>query len=111
MSIPAPYPLNPKFLLPVIQHVFLPPKLPYRHASKRRDRKINVELCNSLIEAAQNFLKILPSSESPLWMHMIKMIEMARCVAKAPLKKANLQRMLSNMAIGGTYIACPPFHL
>jgi hypothetical protein len=61
----------------------------------------NVALCDSLIDAAQQFLQILPSSESPLWMQMIKMIQSARRAAKLPLKDVELQRVLSDMAIGG----------
>jgi hypothetical protein len=38
-----------------------------------------------------------------LWMHMIKMMEFARRAAKTPFKKADLQRVLSDMALGGTY--------
>jgi len=62
-----------------------------------------VALCNSLIETAQDFLRILPSSESRLWMHMIKMMELAHRAANAPFKKGDLQRVLSDMALGGTY--------
>jgi len=102
MSVFAPSYLNSKILRLVIDHVFMPPKLPQEYPGKRKERKTNVALCNSLIEAAQDFLQFLPPSEGPLWMQMIKMIELARRAAKAPFNKVDLQRVLSDMDIGGT---------
>ena len=64
---------------------------------------MNVALCNSLIQAAQGFLQFLPASESPLWMHMIKMLGLARRAAKAPFKVVELQRTLSDLSPGGTH--------
>src|SRR6266850_4775174 len=105
MSAPTTDNLDSDLLRSVIEHVFLPPKLPRNH-DKETERKTNVALCNSLIEAAQAFLKTIPSSESSLWMHMIKMMELARRAAKTPFKKDGLQRVLSDMALGGTYRWC-----
>ena len=93
--------LDSDLLRSVIEHVFMPPKLPQDHPGEGMERKINVALCNSLIEAAQEYLKTIPSSESPIWMHMIKMMELARRAAKAPLKDVELQRALLDMALGG----------
>jgi hypothetical protein len=105
MAMPIPVSDRPgsNILHSVIEHVFMPPVLPQMHPGEQIERKINVELCDNLIEAAHDFLRNLPSSESPLWMHMIKMMELARCAAKAPFKKADLQRALSGLAPGGTY--------
>jgi hypothetical protein len=87
----------------VIEHVFLPPKLPQMHLGKEAERKTNVALCDSLVEAAQAFLKTIPSSQTSLWIHMIKMMELARRAAKIPFKEDGLQGVLSDMALGGTY--------
>jgi hypothetical protein len=81
----------------------MPPQLPQKHPGKEMEQKTNVALCGSLIEAAQDFLNILPSSDSPIWMHMIKMMKLARLAATTPLKEGDLKRALSDMAIGGTY--------
>jgi len=102
MSIHPTDHLDSSILTSVVEHVFMPPKLPQGHPGKETERETNVALCDSLIDAAQQFLQILPSSESPLWMQMIKMIQSARRAAKVPLKDVELQRMLSDMAIGGT---------
>jgi hypothetical protein len=81
----------------------MPPKLPQQGPDEETERKTNVALCTSLIEAAQDFRQILPSSESPSWMHIIKMMELGRRAAKAPLKGDDLQRAFSDMVLGGTY--------
>ena len=103
MSVPATDTLDSDILRSVVEHVFMPPKLPQVGPDKETERKTNVALCDGLIEAAQDFLKILPSSESPSWIHMIKMMELARRAANAPLKEDDLQRVLSDMALGSTY--------
>ena len=64
---------------------------------------MNVALCNTLIQAAQDFLQFLPASESPLWMHMIKMLELVHRAAKTPFTVIDLQLTLSDLAPGGTY--------
>jgi len=88
----------------VIEHVFMPPKLPQEDPEGEMGRNINVVLCDNLIEAAQHFQQYLPSPQSPLWMRMIKMMELARCAATSPFEVAGLQRVLSDMDIGGTSI-------
>jgi hypothetical protein len=103
MPAPTTDNLDSDILCSVIEHVFMPPKLPLKHPGDETERKTNVALCNSLIEAAQAFLKIIPSSESSLWMRMIKMMEMARRAAETPFKKDGLRRVLSDMALGGMY--------
>jgi hypothetical protein len=103
MSIYAADQLDSSILTSVVEHVFMPPKLPQEHPGEETERETNVALCDSLIDAAQQFLQILPSSENLiLWMQMIKMIKSARRAEKVPLKDVELQRVLSDMAIGGT---------
>jgi hypothetical protein len=70
---------------------------------RQKEQKTNVALCDSLIDAAQDFLQFLPPSEGPLWMQMIKMIKLVRRAAKAPFSEGDLQRVLSDMSIGGPY--------
>ena len=101
MSVFAPD--TSKILRLVIDHVFMPPKLPRTYPGKRKERKINIALCNSLIESAQDFLRYLPPPEVPLWMQMIKTMELTRRAAKAPFNEADLQHVLSDMRTGGMY--------
>ena len=88
----------------VIEHVFMPPKLPQEGPSEQIEQKINVALCENLIEAAKEFLQSLPSSQSPLWVRIIKMMESAHRAATPPFEAADLQCVLSDMAIGGASI-------
>jgi hypothetical protein len=98
MSIP-----DSSILTSVIEHVFMPPMLPQAHSSEEMERETNVALCTSLIDAAQDFLQILPPSQGPMWLHMIKMMELARRAANVPFEENDLQRVLQAMDIGGTY--------
>jgi hypothetical protein len=88
----------------VIEHVFLPPRLPQAGPSEETEHKTNVTLCNSLVEAAQDFLQTVPYSQRPLWKHMIKMMELAGRAAIVPFEEADLQRVFSDMAVGGMFI-------
>jgi hypothetical protein len=88
----------------VIEHVFLPPKLPQAGSSEENEHKTNAALCDSLVEAAREFLQNVPSSQRPLWIHMIKMMDLARRAAKVQFEEADLQHVFSDMAIGGMSI-------
>jgi len=88
----------------VIEHVFLPPRLPQAGPSEETEHKTNAALCNSLVEAARDFLQIVHSSQRPLWMHMIKMMELAGRAAKVPFEEGDLQHVFSDMAVGGMSI-------
>jgi len=107
MSVPTSDNLDSYILRSVVEHVFMPPKLPQQHPGEETERKTNVALCNNLIEAARDFLQIIPPSESPVWMYMVTMMELARRAANAPFKKGDLQRAFSAMALGGTYRVLP----
>ncbi len=102
--VPATDDPDSDILRSVIQHVFLPPRLPQAGPSEETEQKTNVALCNGLVEAALEFLQYVPSSQRPLWMHMIKMMEMACRAAKVPFEEANLQHVFSEMAVGGMSI-------
>jgi hypothetical protein len=100
----APAALDPDPILrSVVEHVFMPPKLPQEGPNEQMERETNVALCDSLLEAAQDFLPIVPDSESPLWNRMIKMMDLARRAARVPFKEADLQCALSDVMIGGTF--------
>jgi hypothetical protein len=93
-----------EILRSVIEHVFLPPRLPQAGPSEETEHKTNVALCSSVVEAARDFLQIVPSSQRPLWKHMIKMMELARRAAIVPFEEADLQHVFSDMAAGGKFI-------
>jgi len=97
---------DPNILRSVVEHVFMPPKLPQQGPSEQAEQELNVALCNCLIGAAHDFFSILSSSssQSSLWMHMIIMMELARCAATVPFNESDLRGALSDLAIGGTFI-------
>jgi hypothetical protein len=101
MSVPTTDNLDSKILHSLVEHVFMPPKLPQKHPGKEVERKTNVALCDSLIGAAQDFLQGLPSSQHLLWTPMITMMKLARRAADVPFEEADLQHTLSDLAIGG----------
>ncbi|KAH9980607.1 hypothetical protein BJV74DRAFT_898252 [Russula compacta] len=101
MSILTAHDPDPDILRSVVYHVFMPPKLPQVDPGEQTEQKTNVALCDNLIGAATDFIESLPASKRPLWMHIIKMMELAR---RAPFVEADLQHTLSNMAIGGTFV-------
>ncbi|KAF8492828.1 hypothetical protein F5888DRAFT_1857202, partial [Russula emetica] len=87
----------------VVEHVFMPPKLPQKDPGEQIEREMNVVLCDNLIGAARDFLQDIPSLQRPLWNHMIKMMDLARRAAKVPFEEAGLWRVLSDMAIGDVF--------
>ncbi len=94
---------NPDYriLRSVVEHVFMPPKLPQEDPGDQIKQRTDVALCDNLLEVARDFLPDVPSSQHSLWMHMIKMVELARRAVEVPLEEAGLQDIFSNMAIGG----------
>ena len=96
---------NPDYriLRSVVEHVFMPPKLPQEDPGDQIKQRTDVALCDNLLEVARDFLRVpdVPSSQCPLWIHMIKMMELARRAVEVPLEEVGLQDIFSNMAIGG----------
>jgi len=88
----------------VLEHVFMPPRLPQEGHNEKAERELNVALCRALIEAARCFLADVPYSQRPLWGHMIKMMESLRRAAKFPFERVTLQHNLANMKVGGPSI-------
>lgn len=103
MSIPI-ADLDSDVLRSVVEHVFMPAKLPQAGQDEKAERESNVAISDTLIQAARSFLQDLPYSQRPQWEHMIKMMKSVRRAAKFPFEIAELQRTLSNMAVGGTSI-------
>jgi hypothetical protein len=103
-TLPA---LNFDVLRLVVEHVFMPPNLPQQdpgEESEEIEQEMNVALCDNLIQAARDFLQEIPPAQHPLWMHMIKMMDLARLAAEVPFEEAELSGVFSDMAIGGMSI-------
>ena len=101
--MPTPAVHDPNSILhSVIEHVFMPPRLPQEAPNGDIEQKVNVALCDNLIEAAQDFIQNIPPSQSPLWSCMIKTMQLARRAATASFNEVDLQHAFLDMAIGGT---------
>ena len=91
-------------LLSVVEHVFLPPKLPQEAPTEEAERQTNVDLCRMLVQAGRAFRKGLSPVQQPLWVRMMTMlgsIYQAARVTRVELE-VELVRILSNLVIGGT---------
>ena len=100
MSLHDPY-VGTDTLISVVEHVFLPPKLPQEAPTEEAERQTNVALCHILIQAARAFLDDLPALRQPLWSQMITMMVSIYQAAKVPRVEVELVRVLSNLVIGG----------
>jgi hypothetical protein len=101
--MPTPAVHDPNSILnSVIEHVFMPPKLPQEAPDGDIEQKVNVALCDNLIQAAQDFIQNVPPSQSPLWSRMIKTMQLARRAATSSFNEVDLQHAFSNMAFAGT---------
>jgi hypothetical protein len=86
----------------VVEHVFMPPKLPQEAPTGIAEQETNAALCHLLIMAARVFYKCLSHAQQSTWIHMIKMMVFAwQNVKKASVEETDLQSTLSNLTVGG----------
>ncbi|KAH8989920.1 hypothetical protein EDB86DRAFT_3235448 [Lactarius hatsudake] len=86
-----------KVLLSVIEHVFLPPKLPQQAPTEEAERGTNMALCHILIQAARAFSRFLSPSQQLSWTHMVKMMESICWTTNGPLVEAELKGTFSDL--------------
>jgi hypothetical protein len=100
MSLPAPN-IDSNILSSVVEHVFMPPKLPQEAPAKEVEQKIKADLCLLLLDAAHAFHQCLPHSKKSTWDHMVKMINLVCRDVEAPSDRTGLQSALSDLSVGG----------
>ena len=93
--------LDSDILRSIVEHVFLPPKLPQVAPKGDLERGTNVELCHILINAATAFRQYLPPSQKLVWDRMPKMMDSIYQAANAPLVEAKLEEVLTGLAVNG----------
>ncbi|KAH9030130.1 hypothetical protein EDB85DRAFT_2247266 [Lactarius pseudohatsudake] len=96
--------INPDDLLSVVQHVFLPPRLPQKAPTDKAECGTNTALCHVLIQAARAFCQYLSPTQQSIWAPMIKMMETIYQTARAPLVEAELKGALSDLAVGDVFV-------
>ncbi|KAH9059214.1 hypothetical protein EDB87DRAFT_1684972 [Lactarius vividus] len=92
-----------KVLLSVIDHVFLPPKLPQQAPTEEAERGTNVALCHILMQAAQAFSQFLSPSQQLSWTHMMKTMVSMCWISKGPLVEAELKGIFSDLTVGDVF--------
>ncbi|KAI0297839.1 hypothetical protein B0F90DRAFT_1811021 [Multifurca ochricompacta] len=103
MSIPV-TDIDSGVLRTIIEHVFMPPKLPQKAPTVEAERGTNTALCRTLIQAAFDFAKFLSPAQQLTWVHMIKMMFFTLQLAEAPLSETVLQQILSKLAVGDVFV-------
>ncbi|KAH9028426.1 hypothetical protein EDB83DRAFT_2526320 [Lactarius deliciosus] len=102
--MPISHDYDSEVLLSVIDHVFLPAKLPQQAPTEGSERKTNVALCHILIQAARAFCQSLSPSQQRSWAHTMKTMESIHRTAKGPLVEAELKGTLSDLAVGDVFV-------
>jgi hypothetical protein len=90
-------------LTSVVEHVFMPPKLPQEAPDGGVEREINSTLCHLLIKAAWAFHHCLSPSQKSAWIHMIKMMVFVWRNVNSPFEEGDLQSALSALTVGGEF--------
>jgi hypothetical protein len=85
----------------VVEHVFMPPKLPQEAPTETAEQETNLALCHLLIQAARAFHQGLSHSQQSTWTRMIKMMAFIWQNVKAPLEETDLWSALSTLPVGG----------
>jgi hypothetical protein len=93
--------LDSDVLRSVVEHVFLPPKLPQEASKADAERETNVALCHILICAAAAFRQYLSPSQELVWARMQKIMGYIYRAATTPLVEAELKGVLSALSAGG----------
>ncbi|KAH9048936.1 hypothetical protein EDB84DRAFT_1261517 [Lactarius hengduanensis] len=96
--------INPDDLLSVVQHVFLPPRLPQKGPTEKAECGTNAALCHVLIQASRAFCQYLSPTQQSTWAPMTKMMETIYQTARAPLVEAELKGALSDLAVGDVFV-------
>jgi len=85
----------------VVEHIFLPPKLPQEAPTGEAERKTNVALCHILVQAAAAFYQYLSPSQEFVWTRMERMMKSIQRTATTPPVERELRSAFSDLVVGG----------
>ncbi|KAH9063764.1 hypothetical protein EDB83DRAFT_804615 [Lactarius deliciosus] len=91
-------------LLSVVEHVFLPPKLPQEAQTGKADRETNMALCHILLQVAATFHQYLLPSQEFVWTRMERMIKSIQRAATASPIERELGSAFSNLVVGDVFV-------
>ena len=87
----------------IVNHVFLPPKLPRREDSS--PEKV-IDLTSAVLDALKGFVPTQPLSERPIWARMMRMIQNLQDSAshEDSMSPEKISNMLMTLVDGGRFI-------
>ena len=87
----------------IVNHVFLPPKLPRCEDSSREK---SIDLTSAVLDALHCFESIQPLSETPIWARMMRMIQSLQDSApdEGSMSPEKISNMLMTAVDGGRFI-------
>jgi hypothetical protein len=87
----------------IVNHVFLPPKLPPREDSSREK---SIDLTSAVLDALNGFESTQPLSERPIWARMMRMIQSLQDSGsgKGSMSPEKINNMLMTLVDGGRFI-------
>lgn len=88
-------------LLSLVDHIFLPPKLPQHAPTNEEERGTNQALCRILLQAIKAFSEGVSPPQRLLLSHMVKMMESVQRSTEGPLVETELTETFSSLAVGG----------
>ncbi|KAH8991107.1 hypothetical protein EDB86DRAFT_3065229 [Lactarius hatsudake] len=91
-------------LLSVVEHVFLPPKLPQEAQTGKADRGTNVALCHTLLQVAATFYQYILPSQEFVWTRMERMIMSIQRAAMASPIERELGSAFSDLVVGDVFV-------
>lgn len=104
MANTNPEPLSEEDISYLLNHVFLPPKLPQRDDNDK-DTDRNVALCRLVSDASREFSKFLPQSQQRQWSTVSRMVRNL-LEATRVLDKDVLVTNISTLVYGGQSRFC-----
>lgn len=107
ISVTATTTTDPAILEQVVNHVFLPPKLPSAAPDDDTERSVNLLMLDETDAAARAFRMFLPHEQRKPWTRICRMLLWMKQAAKAPLEATKLSETLKSMLPGGVYSPCP----
>ncbi|KAI0066738.1 hypothetical protein BV25DRAFT_1972593 [Artomyces pyxidatus] len=92
--------LDPDAFSSVVEHVFLPPKLPQKAASDLDERRCHTLLCSLAKDSAHNYSHNLPADQKILWNRISRMLKHMQRFATLPPTKEELRDAFGGMEVG-----------
>lgn len=96
-------------LMSVIDHIFLPPKLPQGGDHPDRDKIVHLLLTELVFEYSVKHASTVPAEQRAVWDHMCLMLRHVGAAVDRGLERGQLARDLAGMVPGGEHTFCTAF--